>query len=407
MTEEAEPFLRVKRDAEHPELVFATWQDIVRFFDDQEKFWSFLDTYAQAGVDELHDFVKSRTDQIAQIRGGITATEGGNDNRNTVRKQIGRLFGPAGRLPTDNDPVAHWLAGAHTRLSETAFLVALKAALSDGSVSGINLHNKDHFEGLFQFYAFKLGLSPNASQSERSALATLRSDQGEKFSRDQKKFANDQKTAVSDHEKLMQKISDQYENRNMLLDEAENQLNVLLSKARGELSALENTYNEKLKLEAPTTYWRDKRRRHRLYSIIVGPVCVIFAILAAWFLVSEANALHAIFVEMGNESRNVAVAEYLIIASKGIVLALILFWVARILVRLFLSEIHLSMDAHERETMVMTYLALTKDGPLGDQERALVLQPLFRPTADGIVKDDASSDPTIAALVGRAISGKS
>ena len=62
-----------------------------------------------------------------------------------------------------------------------------------------------------------------------------------------------------------------------------------------------------------------------------------------------------------------------------------------------------AMDAYERTTMVLTYLALAIDGKVSDQERHLVLQSLFRPTADGLVKDDASIDSNLAALSGRVL----
>ncbi|WP_275888041.1 DUF6161 domain-containing protein [Chromobacterium haemolyticum] len=65
------------------------------------------------------------------------------------------------------------------------------------------------------------------------------------------------------------------------------------------------------------------------------------------------------------------------------------FWVLRIGVRMLLSHIHLENDAAERVTMAKTYLALLRRGrlPEGDDLKT-VLAALFRPTGDGIVKDE-------------------
>ena len=61
----------------------------------------------------------------------------------------------------------------------------------------------------------------------------------------------------------------------------------------------------------------------------------------------------------------------------------------RLLVRIFLSHLHLENDAAERVTMVKTYLALLRDGSLPkDNSINTVLAALFRPTGDGIVKDE-------------------
>jgi hypothetical protein len=68
-----------------------------------------------------------------------------------------------------------------------------------------------------------------------------------------------------------------------------------------------------------------------------------------------------------------------------------------------MSEHHLAVDSEERATMVKTYLALTEKNAADEKERALVLASLFRPTSDGIVKDDAAPDMSPAALLSRVL----
>jgi hypothetical protein len=49
--------------------------------------------------------------------------------------------------------------------------------------------------------------------------------------------------------------------------------------------------------------------------------------------------------------------------------------------------------------MVQTYLALIEDGKMTkDEDRALVLTPLFRPAADGLVKDEGLPHPMLEML---------
>ncbi len=74
-------------------------------------------------------------------------------------------------------------------------------------------------------------------------------------------------------------------------------------------------------------------------------------------------------------------------------------WAVRLVVRMWLSNAHLSTDAEERVTMVQTYLALIEDGKMTkDEDRALVLTPLFRPAADGLVKDEGLPHPMLEML---------
>ena len=64
-------------------------------------------------------------------------------------------------------------------------------------------------------------------------------------------------------------------------------------------------------------------------------------------------------------------------------------WGVRLVVRMFLSHLHLSTDAAERVVMVRTYLSLLEGDRLASKEdRQLILQALFRPATDGIVKDE-------------------
>ncbi len=64
-------------------------------------------------------------------------------------------------------------------------------------------------------------------------------------------------------------------------------------------------------------------------------------------------------------------------------------WGIRLIVRMFLSHLHLATDAAERVVMTQTYLSLLDGKHLpNDEDRKLILQALFRPTSDGIVKDE-------------------
>ncbi|MBP7769858.1 MAG: hypothetical protein KA055_01900 [Aliarcobacter sp.] len=67
------------------------------------------------------------------------------------------------------------------------------------------------------------------------------------------------------------------------------------------------------------------------------------------------------------------------------------FWIIRITVKIALSNLHLSEDAHERVVMIQTYLAFVKEGELKDEnDKNLVLSPLFRPSNIGIIQDESS-----------------
>jgi hypothetical protein len=95
---------------------------------------------------------------------------------------------------------------------------------------------------------------------------------------------------------------------------------------------------------------------------------------------------------------------YVKLAVLGFLFVLVVLWIGRLLLRFLISERHLAIDAEERVTMVMTYLALTKEGSLDQGDRGIVLASLFRSGTDGIVKDDGiGPDTAITGLIAKTL----
>jgi hypothetical protein len=148
-----------------------------------------------------------------------------------------------------------------------------------------------------------------------------------------------------------------------------------------DIEALKKTYREELSLRAPAEYWRSKRNGHLVFAIVAGIFSFASIGACAYFLSKEVHAL-LLTTQVGSapEAWKVAVLALLSLFS---------IWAVRLVVRLFLSHLHLATDASERIVMLSTYLSLQEGNNLSAQEdRQLILQALFRPTSDGIVKDE-------------------
>ncbi len=174
----------------------------------------------------------------------------------------------------------------------------------------------------------------------------------------------------------------------------------LLSGVQGELQNLKDTYDKHMALAAPVEYWDTKRKRHNTLSIVSFFAVIVCMLLVGWLLHTELQT-----VASGVLQAEVSTAAGQTAATNAIkatlqpttawhlgsflLLATLSFWFIRLLVRIFLSNLHLENDAAERVTMAKTYLALLRDGSLPkDNSINTVLAALFRPTGDGIVKDE-------------------
>jgi len=163
-----------------------------------------------------------------------------------------------------------------------------------------------------------------------------------------------------------------------------------------------------LKIEEPVKYWEKQVKAYsRMYWFYLFLVVVIsifllnevYSFLENSPLVingidSNTTVKNNINEVVGNVVNKFVVWKYgfLILATTMCI------WLLKILVKIALSNYHLSVDAKERVIMIRTYLALLKEGSGYEiDDKKVILDNIFRPTNFGIIKDETSV--TIADIV--------
>ena len=169
------------------------------------------------------------------------------------------------------------------------------------------------------------------------------------------------------------------------------------SDAISDLKITEQTYRTQLGLQAPVAYWTLKADKHaknskKMREIAAG-YAIVAVVIAVIVLLLTAEALRS-YTQFSP-----ATVAY---GALGLLITTVALWGGRILVRLYMSEHHLAIDAEERATMVHTFLALQLGGQVEAKDLQLILGPIFRPSADGIVKDDGAPDLGLAGLLSKA-----
>lgn len=176
-----------------------------------------------------------------------------------------------------------------------------------------------------------------------------------------------------------------------LLTSSESAHREALEKHAEEMLALRRTFREEMALRGPVEYWQSKASTHEtkakdlmiwMFGSMAG-LTVVIGLLAVW-----------VFMTLDNKGRPDAwkMAIVILLAVMGV-------WAVRLVVRMFLSHTHLATDAEERVTMVKTYLSLLEaDKMPSDDDRKLVLAPLFRPATDGLIKDEGLPHPMLEML---------
>ena len=178
-------------------------------------------------------------------------------------------------------------------------------------------------------------------------------------------------------------------------------------------------YTEKLRLESSVKLWTDRAAIHataagswQWRSIVIALVGLALAGAVAWGSLGLAQWLFsdAFVVTEGaplpSGLRPTWRYEVIFASAATLLYLTVFFWIMRIVVRMYMTEHHLGIDAQSRASMAETYLALTKEDAASDQDRAIVLASLFRPVVDGIVKDDGLPAITPAAILSGLAIGK-
>lgn len=156
---------------------------------------------------------------------------------------------------------------------------------------------------------------------------------------------------------------------------------------RNMVAQAEKTALDQVKLQKSQELWNSKQLYHdtqekRWFRILIGVVvvsCVLLfiGVYAADRFIPKTNKL----IEPGN----VAV----------VILLVIFFWFIRLVTKIWLSHSHLKNDAHERSVMTQTYLSLSLESSLSDEQRNIIFNSVFRPIKDGIVSDDGPNTPVL------------
>lgn len=178
------------------------------------------------------------------------------------------------------------------------------------------------------------------------------------------------------------------------------------------ISAKEAAVND-AKLKESVSYWDEKSKKHRIYfRWYAGSAILLIGILISLLAYSykhinefaNIDSFNSVLeTSMDNNSstaksvKNTHLDNTLIYVHFIGLYVLLIFassssvWIIRLVVKIALSNLHLSEDAHERVVMIKTYLSFIQEGlGLQENDKQLIMSSIFRPSNTGIIKDESS-----------------
>ena len=155
------------------------------------------------------------------------------------------------------------------------------------------------------------------------------------------------------------------------------------------IKELEETYEEKLRLEPAAKYWKDSARRLRTQGGVIAVLILITVSIGLWV------GGYLFHIWLSHEKLPIDLKSLQGVLITVTVLAIYVF-ILRFLSRLTFSCFHLMRDAEEREQLTYLYLALSKDAKVDEKSREIVLQALFSRSDTGLLTGDHG--PTMPGL---------
>lgn len=188
-------------------------------------------------------------------------------------------------------------------------------------------------------------------------------------------------------EKKHNEIQKLFDDKIHELNEFQNAIEAWKDSKEKRIHDLEETYNNKLKLEAPEKLWKDRAKEHQKsatcwsWGLILASVALIIA--SAWFIIVLHN------YSLGN------LKEAPFISRSFILVSVISFfiYVVRVLIKIVLSNHHLATEYRQKAALTRFYQSLTYAGTNIDKdERLIIMNALFSRVDTGLVKVDGSND---------------
>ncbi|CAM2924479.1 DUF6161 domain-containing protein [Legionella worsleiensis] len=360
------------------EIDFHSPEELQKFNQSENQAWSWLSAAVQkdnnlgpiANVynnfwNALSEFiggynrVKDNEDQIANLKNQLN-----NKTKTAITQNYILYDSPDGRF-VNQCKDTHDVQVAGYCL---AFLMKAK----------ITFNSSTSLEGCYWAIQYMHGNTKTVAAIQKSLELTKR-DWEAKFSYQYGEAKNNNDEISQQIELLKSQYEELVVKTNGQLEKQEADFKSKIQESEEKLNDIAHTYDNKLALQSSVNYWTGKKDSHKNIMIWVGIGTLALACLtgggfvwAAYELLQETIAQVPLW----------KLGFMLAISSFGV-------WLTRLSAKIFISNLHLWTDSSERVTMIQTYLALLREGSgPKDDERQLILQTLFRPSATGFVYEE-------------------
>jgi len=244
-------------------------------------------------------------------------------------------------------------------------------------------YNHSYYPALF---ILKNELSPKNVSIKSFEQKTLRPAQ-DKLEQLLQEAGESQQEVTRFIEEKRKEVQAQVDKNIAEMDDYKSKVDDWEAKKHKELDVLEETYGNKLQLEAPEKLWNERSKKYRIraWCWTCGLVLAVAILLpvVAWFI----NSLHKSPKEITDKIP--------LLSEQVLFIGVISFfiYIIRIMVKIVMSNHHIAMEYEQKAALTRFYQALTYKGTeVDDNEKLIIMSALFSKVDTGLVKTSESVD---------------
>lgn len=365
--------------------------DIYSFFKRQEKLW-------KNKPNNIGNLLRNSVNHFISCVGIIERVVSNSETWNSdyISQEWSRHYGTISATQINNDI---YILTADS--PEVDFLISL----SENSPTSFNtayqylmkktfdpIRDSNHLRGLILAYEFEQQDHTEILQrrnNEKRSLGKLRSEFETYISEVEKATQEYIANTKTDFDEHSQQIIDLQKNKNESFEQwfklTQQTFNTFNENSSQKIQDLEKLYIEKLRLEAPVQYWKNRASKMNWMSAISYSIlCAVvgFTIVILYSLLTEPLEIfkRTEFTDPGS------IKWSLIYITLFSFLAYLVKSVAKVL----FSSLHLARDAEERVQLTHVYLALSESKDISKEDKEIILQSIFSRADTGLLKGDSS-----------------
>ena len=257
---------------------------------------------------------------------------------------------------------------------------------------GGNIQNRDYFAGAIMAYEFEnknISKIVSRSKQEKRSFNQIKKNFGNLLQEYEQEYLDHADKSNSLFQTKTLEIEALKKEKEELFDHwfttSQEEFVAFDKTSREKTNELEKLYEEKLRLEKPAKYWRDRagrlKKEGRIYVTVMITLILLVSASLYFLLFVTPEGMLVSFKKTGSAIKWSIV--YIMFVS-------LMIYGIRMVHRLTFSSFHLSRDAEEREQLTYVYLALLKDNEIELEEKKLIIQALFSRADTGLLKEDSA-----------------